>query len=120
MAENYITCAEEKGNINISEDVIAVMVAAALSEVEGVAGVSHTVGTELADFIGKKSVSKGVKVQFEDERMIIDTLIMIRYGFAIKAVAQKVQEAVSSAVESMTGMGEPVVNVHVSGVAFDK
>ena len=30
------------------------------------------------------------------------------------------QESVTSAVESMTGMGKPIVNVHVSGVAFDK
>ena len=38
----------------------------------------------------------------------------------IDGVAQQVQEAVTAAVESMAGMGTPVVNVHVSGVAFDK
>ena len=35
-------------------------------------------------------------------------------------VAKQVQDTVTGAVESMTGMGAPVVNVHVSGVAFDK
>ena len=38
MPENYITSQTEKGNISISEDVIHVMVNAAVSEIEGVAG----------------------------------------------------------------------------------
>ena len=45
---------------------------------------------------------------------------MVRYGSNVVGVAQQVQDAVTAAVESMTGMGTPVVNVHVSGVAFDK
>jgi uncharacterized alkaline shock family protein YloU len=120
MADNYITSKDEKGNVSISEDVIAVMVAAALAEVEGVAGLSNTVGSELADFLGKKSISKGIKISFEDdERVIIDVLIMVRFGSNITNVAHKVQQEVASAVESMTGL-KVVVNVHVSGVAFEK
>lgn len=38
MPENYITCQDEKGSINISEDVVAAMVRAAITEVDGVAG----------------------------------------------------------------------------------
>ena len=34
-------------------------------------------------------------------------------------VAAKVQNAVSNAIEAMTGLS-PVVNVHVSGVSFPK
>lgn len=45
---------------------------------------------------------------------------MVRYGCNVVGVAQQVQDAVTQAVESMAGMGTPVVNVHVSGVAFDK
>ena len=45
---------------------------------------------------------------------------MVRYGENVVGVAQQVQDAVTAAVESMAGMGTPVVNVHVSGVAFDK
>ena len=45
--------------------------------------------------------------------------ITVRYGFAIADVAKKAQDAVTSAVESMIGF-TPVVNIHVSGVAFEK
>ena len=120
MPENYVTCTGEKGNLNISEEVIASIVSAAASEVDGLAGFAHSIGSELSEFIGRKGVSKGVKVQFDGSGMIIDMLILVRYGCAIKAVAQRAQEAVCASVESMTGMGTPVVNVHVCGVAFDK
>ena len=48
MPENYITCQDEKGSINISEDVVAAMVRAAITEVDGVAGIATSAGTELA------------------------------------------------------------------------
>ena len=38
MADNYITAATEKGNVCISEDVIATIVGAAISEIDGVDG----------------------------------------------------------------------------------
>lgn len=118
MAE-YITCQDEKGSVNISDDVVAVVVSAAVAEVDGVAGLANTVGSELVELFGKKCTSKGVKIRFVEEQVIVDTLILVRYGHAVAKVAAKVQEAVTAAVESMIGH-TPVVNVHISGVAFDK
>ena len=120
MGENYITCREENGSINISEDVISSMVRAAVSEIEGVAGLSNTAGSEIAELIGIKSVSKGVKVQFEEERIVVDTIITVAYGCKIVDVARAVQEKVMNAVQSATGIGQTEVNVHVSGIAFEK
>ena len=73
-----------------------------------------------AELLGIKSASKGVKVQINDGVITVDAIIMVRYGCNVVSVAKEVQDKVTSAVESMTGMGSPVVNVHVSGVAFDK
>ena len=120
MPENYITCQDEKGIIHISEDVVLSMVRAAVSEVDGVAGLASSAGTELADLLGLKSASKGVKVQIVDGVIHVDTIITVRYGCNTIAVAEAVQNAVTTAVQDMTGMGKPVVNVHVSGVAFEK
>ena len=60
MGENYIICQDTNGSINISEDVIANMVRTAITEVEGVAGLSNTAGTEIAELIGMqtKAVNK--------------------------------------------------------------
>ena len=87
MPENYITCQDEKGSINISEDVVAAMVRAAITEVDGVAGVATSTGTELAELLGIKSAAKGIKVQIVDGTMTVDTIITVRYGCSVVAVA---------------------------------
>lgn len=120
MGENYITCLEENGSINISEDVVADIVRSAISEVEGVAGLSNTAGAELAELIGIKTISKGVKIQFVDGRIIVDAIITVSYGCNIVSVAKKVQDCVMNAVSSTTGINNAEVNVHVSGISFEK
>lgn len=120
MGENYITCQGERGSIYISEDVLTGMVKAAVSEIDGVAALANNAGADLAELLGIKNPGKGLKVQIEDGKMTVDVIIMVRYGCNVVGVAQQVQDAVTQAVESMAGMGTPVVNVHVSGVAFDK
>lgn len=117
MADSYITTVTENGRINISEDVVAVMVGAAIMEVEGVSGLSNTVGTDILEFIGKRTLTKGVKVTSEDSALTIDVLIMVDFGQVVTQVAENVQTTVANALESMIGI-TPVVNVHVSGVSF--
>ena len=55
MAEykQYITQIQENGNVMISEDVVATIVAHALSEVEGVGSLGVKPGVTLADFAVK-------------------------------------------------------------------
>ena len=120
MAENYITRVEEKGTINISDDVIASMVRIAVKEVDGVAGMAVTAGPAVTELLNKKPSSKGVKVTFGEESMVIDVIIMVKYGSNVVEVASAVQEAVTSNVQCMTGVEQVTVNVHVSGIAFDK
>ena len=120
MGESYITCKEANGSINISEDVIAGMVHNAILEVEGVAGLSNTAGAEISDLIGIRTLTKGVKVQFVEGKIVVDTIITISYGSNIVKVARCVQDKVSTAVQSATGIEQAEVNVHVSGIAFEK
>lgn len=119
MPENYVTNQTPKGNICISEEVIQVMVTAAVSEIEGVAGLTNPVSTDIAEFLGLKNAAKGIKISSEDGETSIDIVIMVRYGYNVTAAAKKVQEQVAANVESMTGM-KARINVHVAGIAFDR
>lgn len=121
MADNkeYLTQKEESGNINISEEVIASIAAVAAAEVEGVASLGNG-SVDIAEFLGKKSISKGVKLQIDDENIAVDLYINVKYGSVVPTVAKYVQEGVASAIESMAGLTVTAVNVHVSGVQFEK
>lgn len=117
MAEIYMTTMTEKGEINISEDVITTMVIAAISEVEGVSGLANAVGNDILDFIGKRTLNKGVKVSVENDLVTVDVLVVVAFGSVVTEVAKNVQNTIAGALESMAGLS-PVVNVHVSGVSF--
>ena len=120
MGDNYIRCQEENGSINISEDVISSIVRSAIAEIEGVSGLSNTAGSDLAELLGLKTLSKGIKVQFEDNKIVVDLIITVLYGCNIVTVARNVQDKVMNIVQSTTGIEQAEVNVHVSGIAFDK
>ena len=49
-----------------------------------------------------------------------DIIITVVYGCNIVNVAREVQEKVMSLVQASTGIENAEVNVHVSGIAFDK
>ena len=119
MAENkqYITQAQENGSVMISEDVISTIVENAVVDVEGVVGLSTKPGADIAEIIGKKSWGKGLKINIsEAEELAIDCNVVIAYGQSVVAVAKAVQEAVTGAVESMTGIKVSGVNVNVCGI----
>lgn len=120
MADNkqYISQSQENGSIMISEDVIATIVAQAVHDVEGVSGLNGRAGMDIAEMIGMKNNSKGLKITIgESNELFIDCNISVYYGQSIVSVAAAVQEAVSNAVESMTGIAVASVNVNVTGVA---
>lgn len=117
MPENYISIIGEKGSVNISDNVIAVIARAAVTETDGIAGFSNGGGSGAHD--GKKSQSRGVRASFSDDGITVDAAVMVCYGRNIARVASEAQNAVASAVSSMTGIN-PIVNIHVCGVALDK
>ena len=108
MAENkrYITQVQENGNVMISEDVVATIVEHAAQEVEGV-----------ADLVAKKTWSKTIKTIIgENNELTICVNITIKYGYSVVDVANTVQQAVTNAVESMTGVKVTTMNVNVCGI----
>lgn len=119
MAENkqYITQAQENGSIQISEDVIATIVALAVSEVEGVAGVSSKPGADIVEMIGKKNWGKGLKITITDEDTVsVDCNINVKYGQSVIEVAKAVQEAITTSIESVANVPVAGVNVNVCGI----
>ena len=123
MAESkeYISRPDELGNINISEEVLSVIAAAAATEVEGVGGLAANLGSDIAELLGgKKNLSKGIRITVEEESIRIDLSILIKYGYTILDVAKKVQTAVYNAIENTSGLTVECVNVHVSGVSFQR
>ncbi len=115
--KDYVSHPDEKGSINISEEVIAVIAANAALDTEGVVALTSSAGKDISDRAAKKGSLKGVKLYVEDEIIMVDVWIIAEMGVSVSGTAVKVQEAVTSNIESMTGFSVSEVNVHVCGVA---
>ena len=118
--KEYVSRSDELGNIHISEEVLAVIAAAAVLEVEGFGGLAANLGTDLAELLGKKNLSRGIHIQVEEETVTVDLSILVKYGYTIPDVARAVQEAVASSIEATSGLPVAAVNVNVGGVVFEK
>ena len=110
--------AADEGSIKIADEVVSIITGLAATEIEGVAGMSGGIAGGIADMLGRKNLSKGVKVDVDEESASVDVYVIIEYGKAIPDVAWQIQDNVKQAIEGMTGLSVKAVNVHVQGVNF--
>lgn len=108
----------ELGTIRIADEVVSIIAGLAATEVEGIAGMSGGIAGGIAEMLGRKNFSKGVKVEVGEKEAAIDLYVIVKYGVRIPDVALNVQENVKNAIETMTGLSTVEVNVHVQGVGF--
>lgn len=106
------------GSIRIADEVVGIIAGLAATEIAGVAGMSGGLVGGIAEMLGKKNLSKGVKVEVGEREAAVDLYIIVEYGVRIPDVALTVQENVKRAIESMTGLDVVEVNIHVQGVGF--
>ena len=106
------------GSVQISDEVIAVVSSVASMEIDGIVGMTTSLTSGIAELIGKKSFSRGVKVELDGDNVKITVSVTVKYGCKIQEVAWQVQQNVKKAVENMTGLNVLCVNVCVSGVSY--
>ena len=107
---------ENLGEVKIADEVVAVIAGLAATEVDGVASTVGNATKELVNKLGRKSFSKGVKVDVLDGIVTVSLAMNMKFGYSIKEVTEKVQETVKSAIENMTGLEVADVNIRVVGV----
>jgi len=117
---NFVFEEDCQGSIRVSDEVVTIIAGLAASEVEGVAGMSGGITGGLAEKLGRKNLSKGIKAEVSEKEAIIDISVIVDYGAHIHEVARKIQNSVKGAVEKMTGLKVMQVNINVQGVSFSQ
>ena len=99
------------GEVQIADEVVAIIAGLAAMEVEGVASMAGNATRELISKLGMKSLSKGV--------VTVALVLNLKYGYSIMDVSAKVQEKVKASIENMTGLTVADVNIRVAGVDME-
>lgn len=107
---------EEKDSVRISPDVIGIVAGIAAQEVAGIAGMSGGIVDGIAQRLGRKDFSKGIKVTLEKETVSLDLAVVVDYGVKIMETARDLKEKVRSTVEEVTGLAVASIKVNVVGI----
>ena len=93
----------------------------AVTEVDGVSKLTGDITRDLVAKLGKNSLSKGVRVIFDDEENLkVYVSIEIKFGYNIVDVSRAIQEKVKQSLLTMTGLECSTVNVKISSIDFSE
>jgi len=104
------------GTIRIHKSVIASIASLAALEIEGVKRIGTDYKSGLVELISRKFFP-AVKVEInKNEEVSLDIPLVVKYGFNIPDIADKVQENISSSLEKMTNLSLKQINISVAGI----
>lgn len=108
----------EYGQIDISNEVIAMVAGGAAIECYGIVGMAskNQIKDGLTEILRKENFSKGVLVRQENDRLHIDMYIIVSYGTKISEVAHNIQNKVKYTLDHTVGLAADSVNIYVQGV----
>lgn len=126
MSENYPSDVKlndnPDGTVSFATDVVATIAGLAATEVDGVVSmISPSSG--FADMFSRKNTrnfTKGVRIDLDESKVAVDITIVVDYGSPVPDVARSIQENVKKAIETMSGLEVRNVDVHVTGISFER
>ena len=126
MSENYPSDVKlnenPDGSVSFATEVVATIAGLAATEVDGVASMSSP-SSGFADMFTRKNTrnfTKGVRIDLDSNKVTVDITIVVDYGSPVPDVARGIQENVKKAIETMTGLDVRSVDIHVSGISFER
>ncbi|MBE7034916.1 MAG: Asp23/Gls24 family envelope stress response protein [Ruminococcaceae bacterium] len=110
----------QQGSIIMSNTVIAHIAGMVATGCYGVVGMAYkNAGDTFASLLKWDTITKGIKVSTEDDKISIDLHIIVEYGVNIKVVSDSIISNVRYTVEDMTGFHVDNITVNVEGIRVD-
>lgn len=111
----------EYGLITIYNEVIARVAGLAATDCYGVVGMAvKNVKDGIVQLLKKDSLTKGIRLNVEENNVSIELHIIVEYGTNITAIADTISSTVKYKVEESTGLNVEHVDIFVEGIRVDK
>lgn len=105
------------GKVVIDDDIIARVAGTTALECVGIVGMSSIRKTDgVIRMLTRNSLSKGVKVTFDNHAVALEFHIIVAFGVSMKTVAQNLIENVTYQVETVTGFHVNDIKIYVDGI----
>ena len=105
------------GNISIDQEVVAQYAGTVAMECFGVVGMPNMTDTPgLVRLLKKDSMTRGIQVLLNNNKLTLNFHIIVAYGVSILAVSDNLISNVKYKVEEFTGIEIEKINIFVEGV----
>ena len=101
------------GNLKISEEVVSTIAKQVITETEGVYSLAPQ-PVSLKDTVLKAGIQKPVKITLNSDVAVIDIGVILKMGYKVKDIAEKIQNDIKEEVQNMTGITVSAVNIYVA------
>ena len=108
------------GTISIENEVIARIAGLTAVDCYGIVGMAaKNMKDGLVQLLKRESLTKGIRINVNEEQISIDLHIIVEYGTNITAIAENIISTVKYKLETVCGIEVEQVNVFVEGVRGD-
>ncbi len=105
------------GSIVVDNEVIAQYAGSVAVECFGIVGMAGVnVKDGLVRLLKRDSITRGISVSINNNKLILDFHVIVAYGVSILAVADNLVSNVKYKVEEFTGIEIEKINIFVEGV----
>ena len=109
------------GYISIEEEVIARISGLCAMECYGVVGMAaKSIKDGFVHLLKIESLTKGIKIWKESEKINIDLHVIVEYGTNILVISENIIDTVKYKVEDITGLKINSCNVYVEGLRVNE
>ena len=116
----FITLQNEYGTITVEDEVIAKLAGLTAMECYGIVGMAaKNVKEGIFRLLKKESLTKGIMLNTENNKVSLDFHIIVEYGTNIPAIAENAISAVRYKLEESLNIEAEEINVFVEGIRID-
>ncbi len=104
------------GEVAFSDDVILSIITRIISDLDGIKNASSGKRSKLISIVSKTKDQRITMEKDEDNRLIINIPISVKYGLSIKDVTKKLQDKIKNEIEHRLGLAVKEINIEVVGI----
>ncbi|MGO4887914.1 Asp23/Gls24 family envelope stress response protein [Anaerobacillus sp. MEB173] len=108
----------EKGDLYITDEVIAIIAKSAIKEIDGLNRTTSRVKDQLFNIVSRTGGTRGISIMNNTHGVTIQLKVSIGYGMNIQTLCYNLQKAVKEQVELLTGIKVNAVNVCVETISI--
>lgn len=111
----------EHGIVSIDNEVITRIAGLAAMDCYGIVGMAiKNVKDGFVQLLKRESITKGIKLNINENKVSLDFHIIVEYGTNISAIADNLINTVKYKIEDTIGLEVEHINIFVEGVRVDK